>query len=328
MPLVNLRRLALGALAAAALVPAQAQASTAELPHLKVPNRSVEEEGTAAVKFRLGRCEFSECSYRFTAQSGTATAIKGQPGALDYNPFAVLTWALKRDERKTLVFRVKTLDDRTCEPNEYFTINAESTFAVNDPYGGDGSHTDSGRVTIRDNDCPTKSQATEVESGKFGSYLPQPATPPTGPGDARGSSQTVTRQGNATLARCSPEFAEGVAGQNGAWGHYIAGCTAALQCPETTEVCGVRTESRINLERYTDTRVTLTSRLRAFRAGIEFFKRDTKCDILNWCATEDAVNVRGGEVASVQCSGVRTSTAQPNRARVSCQLSMVLNPLP
>src|SRR5688572_4582652 len=65
--------------------------------------------------------------------------------------------------------------------------------------------------------------------------------------------------GTGVMSTCQTENKAGVAGQYGAWGWYIDGCTVRLACPAHLRVCAARSESRIVSEPYRGQRVTLNS---------------------------------------------------------------------
>jgi hypothetical protein len=139
--------------------------------------------------------------------------------------------------------------------------------------------------------------------------------------DDPNATQTTNDYGSGVIASCKTPNKSGVAGQYGAWGHYIDGCTVRLTCPAHLQVCQANAESRIGTEYYRGQRVTLNSRMRAFSAsGNEIWFRDVSCDDTDWCRTEDMVHIRGGQSASVQCNGVRESGH--NRANVTCALDL------
>jgi hypothetical protein len=127
--------------------------------------------------------------------------------------------------------------------------------------------------------------------------------------------------GTGVMSTCQTENKAGVAGQYGAWGWYIDGCTVRLACPAHLRVCAARSESRIVSEPYRGQRVTLNSRMRVFSSsGGLIWYRDVSCDSTNWCRTEDLVHIQGGQAASVQCNGVRQGGH--NRANVACTLDV------
>ena len=130
--------------------------------------------------------------------------------------------------------------------------------------------------------------------------------------------------GNGVIQTCKTPDVQGVRGAFGAWGFYVDGCTVRLTCPSHLTVCAAKAETRIGLADYRGERVTMNSRLRAFSNGTnqEFWHRDVSCDNTDWCRTEDLVNIRGGESASVQCNGVRAPAHIHNNAHVECSLNL------
>ena len=133
---------------------------------------------------------------------------------------------------------------------------------------------------------------------------------------------TTNDYGNGVIATCKAPNKTGVAGEYGAWGHYIDGCTVTVTCPAHLQVCEAAPESRIGTQVYRGHRVTLNSRTRAFlNSGTEIWHRDVSCDNTDWCrAEDDVINIRGGQHASVQCNGVRESAQ--NRANVTCSVDL------
>ncbi len=144
-----------------------------------------------------------------------------------------------------------------------------------------------------------------------------------GPASADDPNATTTNNdyGRGVIQTCDTPFKSGVAGQYGAWGHYIDGCTVRVTCPSYQSVCAAKAESRIGTQSYRGQRVTMNSRMRVFSSsGNQIWYRDVSCDNSDWCRTEDLVHIRGGESASVQCNGVRQSGH--NRAKVTCAVDV------
>lgn len=310
----------------------KADASLYVVPDPPLKARATVEGKNALVTTRL-TCPFPECAYTLKTAPGTAKADGKDAGRKDYNPFAYQTITLTKGQAKSVKFKVLALKDDVCERTEYFYVALEGEWSgINDRYGGPGPVEKKVKVNIKGNsNClltrpggldPSKPvQLPQTQPTPAPAPAPAPA-PNTTNSDSTNGRQSSMTAGSTTIARCATDLAAGVAGQAGAWGNFVPGCTVKLTCPASVRVCRADEESRINLEFYRDERVTLNSRLRVFSASnTEFFHRDVSCDNSNWCSIEDTVMIRGGESASVECNGVRQTTAN-NRARNSCTLSL------
>jgi hypothetical protein len=132
---------------------------------------------------------------------------------------------------------------------------------------------------------------------------------------------TTSYYGSGVSSTCQTPDKLGVAGQYGAWGYYIDGCTVRLTCPSYLRVCAANANSQIVSTPARGQRVTMNSRLRAFSSsGYLFWYRDMSCDATNSCGTADLVYIQGGQSASEQCNGVRQSGH--NLAHVACKLDL------
>jgi hypothetical protein len=105
-------------------------------------------------------------------------------------------------------------------------------------------------------------------------------------------------------ARCLTGYQWGVYGQYGAWGDFIDGCTATVQCPPSWTRCTAHGTGSIYTRDKTGHRVTANARL---RFGSSYL--DASCSGIDWCyaAPWRAVPsvIAGGQWASLQCNGVR-----------------------
>jgi len=134
---------------------------------------------------------------------------------------------------------------------------------------------------------------------------------------------TWTKDG-VTTRRCTTVWQYGIYRAYGAWGDYIDGCTAKLQCPLNAHYCHVYNYAWIETQEPTGHRVTLNSRLR-WDASF----KDVSCADINFCigwvqGVPVGLPVIGpGVDASTQCNGVRDEDI-PDRdqtlARVACEV--------
>ncbi|HYF28015.1 MAG TPA: CAP domain-containing protein [Baekduia sp.] len=148
-----LRRLALGAAAAAALVPA-AGATTASADAVTLGPQTVLEGATASYPVSL-RCTAAEagpsgeCAYLFKTRMNTAKVDNSGPATKDYNAFAVLGRAVPVGGTWSPRYEVKTLKDKVCEGKETFFVD----LTIN------GNPAATGTVTIKENCVRTLGRA-------------------------------------------------------------------------------------------------------------------------------------------------------------------------
>jgi opacity protein-like surface antigen len=138
----------------------------------------------------------------------------------------------------------------------------------------------------------------------------------------------VTKQTFADGVRvaCDAGWQLGEAGAFGAWGHFVDGCTATVQCPTHLRTCEATGGGQISTRRYLGHKLTLNSRLRAFlQGGTEIWHRDSSCQGIDLCLVNDVINVRGGQWVSAQCNGVRESAPEENLANVGCGVQLKFN---
>jgi surface antigen len=126
---------------------------------------------------------------------------------------------------------------------------------------------------------------------------------------------------------CTTAYKLGNPGQYGAWGSFIDGCTVKLFCPSNVQRCDVNGSSSIRTYYLRGQRVTLNARLRRFEAGGRVYSwSDRSCDRTDRCEASDSSFIAAGQSASVQCNGVRASTAG-NPAQVHCGVGLSYRPL-
>ena len=270
--------------------------------HAAPPNITTDQvdEGQAFVLPVNAVCSGAKkCTYTVTTESGTATA------GSDFTP-ATATGTVKRNRTFTTTLTVPALADQLEESFETFTVKV----TVTKPRKAPKSFT--ATQTITPSVAPEPGQPAPAPAPE-----PEPVYPPDSGAPAY-TSQYIT---NGVMRECRTPMWIGKPGAYGAWGNYNSGCEMRLYCPNTAQVCTVRTESAINSERSIGQRVTMNSRITAFSAsGVKFWHRDKSCDSSDWCRTEDTVNIRSGESALLGCNGVHASGPRANRSSVRCSL--------
>jgi surface antigen len=129
---------------------------------------------------------------------------------------------------------------------------------------------------------------------------------------------------------CATSFKSGVQGQYGAWGNFVDGCTTArVSCPADVQRCDVNGDSFIENYYKRHERVTMNSRIRRWDAGVHLYGwSDKSCgDSYNdRCEVHDTSVLAAGQSATVQCNGVRASTAG-NSAMDYCGIKLTYRAL-
>jgi surface antigen len=128
---------------------------------------------------------------------------------------------------------------------------------------------------------------------------------------------------------CATTFKSGVQGQYGAWGNFIDGCTAGrLVCPADVQRCDVNGDTFIENYYHRNERVTMNARIRRYDAGVHLYGwSDKSCDSqYDRCDVHDSSVIAAGQSASVQCNGVRASTAG-NSAMDYCGIKLTYRAL-
>jgi hypothetical protein len=126
--------------------------------------------------------------------------------------------------------------------------------------------------------------------------------------------------------KCETPTKTGVLGQYGAWGYFIDGCTARVDCASSlARYCDtVNTEAKIETLTRRGDRVTMNARLRIFNSsGQVVWFRDQSCSGIDSCTINDLYPgyLSLGQSASVQCNGVRENRAG-NYAKASCRVQL------
>jgi hypothetical protein len=148
------------------------------------------------------------------------------------------------------------------------------------------------------------------------------ATAPVPAGDDPGAVFTSSSAPGVLAASCTTPDKPGVAGQYGAWGSYIAGCTVRLTCPSTVHGCTATNHSSIATAAPRGRRVTLNARTRVFDGSVVAWYRDVSCAGVDTCAVDDgAIGVGRGQATTVQCNGVR-QTVIFEAAHVTCTIRL------
>jgi hypothetical protein len=139
--------------------------------------------------------------------------------------------------------------------------------------------------------------------------------------------QTFQSPGQAYQV-CDTPYSYGVAGQYGAWGDYIDGCTVRLTCPAANpRPCLAISDSSItSLYFGRDSRVTQNARLRVFpnaTSGSATWWRDRSCaGSFSYCESADHISIAPGQSASTQCNGVREHYTGAPQATNACYITM------
>lgn len=323
-------------LAAVVLVPvlaaAPAHAEFAPTATAMPFETTVTEGGSATIKVLL-QCSGGSTPCRFTFSSSRRDVFTKQ-GAV----------SVAGGTTKTVSWRVHTRADGVCVPRRTVRLDVNARRGT---VAGSAGHA---AVTLRDRgDCqvltggpalePPPAAPVPVSPGTPQPPVPQPAptsapapapapapqpasAPPSTPQDSGTASATVTDRGTEVDGVCATPMWTGQLGAYGAADFFNKGCTITVRCPVAASTCSTAARSTTATGR----RVTLNSRIHVVSAGgVDFWHRDTSCAGQDTCTASDAVFVRGGESAQVECNGVRAD-AEPNRARVTCALTVLLDP--
>lgn len=118
-----------------------------------------------------------------------------------------------------------------------------------------------------------------------------------------------------SLVGCTVTNRLGEQGKNGAWGYYIAGCTAGSGIPAEAKCgltrCRVHAFASITESPAAQRRVTVNARVRIYTPthasaeGKQLRRTDKSCAGVDRCDTEHTEVIEPGQRATIQCNGVR-----------------------